>query len=754
MKQIISLLLLLFSFGAYAQTQQQIDNEYAFAKVYGYLKYFYPGDDATKIDWDKFAIYGAQKVENCKNDAELKNTLNSLVSELMPGVKILGHTENYKFDANLLTPKSLKGYDVVSWQHLGVGTAGDKRALYQSARTNRTTVFKPKIFLGRANAYKSITDTTVIPDKNFKLTYRSKLISGEGEGSFSFVVTKRNKQFGFFKNNWKEEANNKTWNTFSIEGRIDQDATAITFGPNIVNSGKYAVDDISLKIDGREIYSTNFESDTLDKNPTSINFFAGRSSIIGSKYTFTIKEESGNKFLLLESPNLANQPDSVELNLFKEHPKFGEYAEKHIGNNLKVVFPLALYGTKKNTYPIPDSLKTTSFLSKINDTNYTFKTSDSYFKLGNIINIWNVFQHFYPYFDVAKTDWNQDLKQALHESYKTKDADAYFNVLTKLTAKLKDGHIHSSYPENKNFYMPPIAWKWVGKDLLITSVLDSKLSLKKGDVVKKINGLDVATHFKKINETISAATEGYLKHRSKTESLIGEKDTPLSITIENGQEFKMTRNIFDSDYHPLLPKQDTIKSLGNDITYISISNADMKTIDAALPLLQKSKAIICDLRGRSNENALFIQYLMTRKDTSSKWMQIPKIIYPDQENIAGYENLNWGVKPKSPHLNAKIFFLIDGQAISAAESFMSFIEHYKLATIIGQPTAGTNGNVNSVSLPGGYSFRFTGMKVLKHDGSQHHGIGILPNIYVEQTAKGISEGRDEILERAIAEANK
>ncbi|RYF14557.1 MAG: hypothetical protein EOO42_17780 [Flavobacteriales bacterium] len=178
MKKTISFLLLFLSFGAFAQTQRQIDNEYAFAKVYGYLKYFYPGDDATKIDWDKFAIYGAQKVENCKNDAELKNTLNSLVSELMPGVKILGQTENYKFDANLLTPKSLKGYDVVTWQHLGVGTAGDKRALYQSARTNRTTVFKPKIFLGRANAYKSITDTTVIPDKNFILTYRSKLISG------------------------------------------------------------------------------------------------------------------------------------------------------------------------------------------------------------------------------------------------------------------------------------------------------------------------------------------------------------------------------------------------------------------------------------------------------------------------------------------------------------------------------------------------------------------------------------------------
>ena len=80
---------------------------------------------------------------------------------------------------------------------------------------------------------------------------------------------------------------------------------------------------------------------------------------------------------------------------------------------------------------------------------------------------------------------------------------------------------------------------------------------------------------------------------------------------------------------------------------------------------------------------------------------------------------------------------------------MGIVEHYKLGEIVGGPTAGTNGNVNSFSLPGGYAVSWTGMKVLKHDGSQHHGIGILPTIPVSRTRAGVAAGRDELLERAV-----
>ena len=51
----------------------------------------------------------------------------------------------------------------------------------------------------------------------------------------------------------------------------------------------------------------------------------------------------------------------------------------------------------------------------------------------------------------------------------------------------------------------------------------------------------------------------------------------------------------------------------------------------------------------------------------------------------------------------------------------------KLATIIGGPTAGTNGNIVTFTTPGGFAITFTGMRVTGHDGrAQHHMVGIAP----------------------------
>jgi C-terminal processing protease CtpA/Prc len=77
------------------------------------------------------------------------------------------------------------------------------------------------------------------------------------------------------------------------------------------------------------------------------------------------------------------------------------------------------------------------------------------------------------------------------------------------------------------------------------------------------------------------------------------------------------------------------------------------------------------------------------------------------------------------------------------------VEHYRLGEILGQRTAGTSGNINIFRLPGGYTVFWTGLRVLKQDRSQHHLIGIAPTIPVKRTLKGVKQGKDEFLEKAI-----
>jgi len=80
---------------------------------------------------------------------------------------------------------------------------------------------------------------------------------------------------------------------------------------------------------------------------------------------------------------------------------------------------------------------------------------------------------------------------------------------------------------------------------------------------------------------------------------------------------------------------------------------------------------------------------------------------------------------------------------------MDIIDRYNLATTVGESTAGCNGNVNYIYLPCGYQVKWTGMKVLKHDGSQLYLKGFRPDYPVNRTIQAVREGRDEYLEKAL-----
>jgi C-terminal processing protease CtpA/Prc len=94
-------------------------------------------------------------------------------------------------------------------------------------------------------------------------------------------------------------------------------------------------------------------------------------------------------------------------------------------------------------------------------------------------------------------------------------------------------------------------------------------------------------------------------------------------------------------------------------------------------------------------------------------------------------------------------FLTDANALSWGDTFMAIIEGNKFGEIVGEPTAGTTGTMTAFTVPGGYELQWTGMKVLKYDGTQMHGIGIRPTVPASRTRAGVAAGKDEMLERAL-----
>jgi C-terminal processing protease CtpA/Prc len=71
------------------------------------------------------------------------------------------------------------------------------------------------------------------------------------------------------------------------------------------------------------------------------------------------------------------------------------------------------------------------------------------------------------------------------------------------------------------------------------------------------------------------------------------------------------------------------------------------------------------------------------------------------------------------------------------------------AIVIGSTTAGADGNVSTVPLPGNLSSYISGIGVFYPDNRPTQRVGIIPDIEVKPTIAGIRAERDELIEEAI-----
>src|SRR5690606_15808374 len=102
------------------------------------------------------------------------------------------------------------------------------------------------------------------------------------------------------------------------------------------------------------------------------------------------------------------------------------------------------------------------------------------------------------------------------------------------------------------------------------------------------------------------------------------------------------------------------------------------------------------------------------------------------------------------YYKGKVVILVNEMTQSSAEYQTMGLRTAPRATVIGSTTAAADGNVSKIVLPGKIDTMISGIGIYYPDGKETQRIGILPDIEVKPTIKGIREGRDELLEKAIA----
>jgi C-terminal processing protease CtpA/Prc len=145
-----------------------------------------------------------------------------------------------------------------------------------------------------------------------------------------------------------------------------------------------------------------------------------------------------------------------------------------------------------------------------------------------------------------------------------------------------------------------------------------------------------------------------------------------------------------------------------------------------------------------------VPYWITGVD-SAQWLIVPRFDKPNGEYTTGWST-GWQ-RERNPALEKPAKYLLtDARAISYAESLAGYFPAQNTGRILGEATAGANGNIVSATLPSGMLFFFTGMRVTRHDGTDMHVEGFKPDEVVVPTLAGIRAGQDDVLERALFEA--
>ena len=714
---------------------QEIQNLRAFAKLYGYVKYFHPSDEASAIDWDKFAIYGVKKVKNAKDREELKVILEELFLPVGPTIQIYSVDERPRNFKETLQ-KDTNGLKVVAWQHLGFGLGN--RSLYKSMRLNRTRENQMRYWLVR-----KIIEAVEYRAKEIKLEafVRANVTGAGNQGQLELCVILENGEIGFSDDMKDRPITSKKWQAYEIVGKVDDDAESILLGCFLSGVGQVWVDKIQLSIKNEnsewvpiEIENQGFEEE--DENNKPLFWVSGG----GVGYTGKITTENpygGNKCLKIE----------FEGKLFEEYPKVGEVVDKPLDSGLFCKIPLALYSDENGTVGKDKLYSFDNFSSKLDSLSIDKLTADDeYLRLGDVVIAWNVFQHFYPYFDVVRVNWDKELTNFLKRAMTDETERDFLYTLRKLVARLQDGHgrvFHKIIDEQVGF---PFLVDWIENQVIIVASEDTT-KFKRGDIIVSIDGIEAKQAVLNEEEYFSGSPQ-WKRYKSLTRFGYGDEGTLAELVIKRDDEtfaVEVERNYKDEITEH---RKQNIEELEDGIFYVNMDKARMYEIRERLDELASAKGVIFDMRGYPVYSYDVIYHLLKEPDTVRAWFKAPRIIYPDYENV-NFEGYSKGWRPKQPQIKGKIVFLMYGGTISAAETIMSYIEHYKLATIVGQASAGTNGSVVSFDIPGNIKIRFTGAKVVKPDGSNYHLIGIKPTVPVERTIQAVIEGRDEFLEKAL-----
>jgi C-terminal processing protease CtpA/Prc len=391
---------------------------------------------------------------------------------------------------------------------------------------------------------------------------------------------------------------------------------------------------------------------------------------------------------------------------------------------------------------------------------------DAGFRLLSLYRYWNMINYFFPYRHLTDQKWDTVLEMYLSKFLNANDKLAYELAAVQVIGEVNDTHANLWGGRDKTNALRGTKFaafkaEFVESKLVVTDYFNPELSavakVRIGDVITHLDGRTIASLVDSLKPYYPASNSAARLRDISIDLLRTPKNTISLNYISEGQKQQVNvptyerKDIKMYHWYKVDSSQKCYKLLEGNIGYVTLANIKQEDIPEIKKAFKNTKGIIIDIRNYPSTFVPFAlgSYFVNEPTSFVKFTM-------GNPNNPGEFAVREGPKITSDHnkYQGKLVVLVNENSQSQAEYTAMAFHSVKNATIVGSTTAGADGNVSNIVLPGGLRTMISGIGIYYPNGKETQRVGIIPDIVVKPTINGIKNGKDEVLERAIKVINQ
>lgn len=393
-----------------------------------------------------------------------------------------------------------------------------------------------------------------------------------------------------------------------------------------------------------------------------------------------------------------------------------------------------------------------------------------------LVRLYDEVRYNFVFYPKMTARWDREYHRNLEAMREAKDDFEKLRILQRMAAACRDGHT-VVYFSSGGFETPgfsPFSTVLLSEGLYVRSVESRELAdagMRRGQKIVAVNGESPEVWaLRELKPYVCSSTPQWTLHEMFDGYNFSRvrKGTPMVLTLENtdGSQFSLSHKVNEPQWDSSLGIRPELefKVVDKKIGLLTIphfqNNETTAFFDSVFPRISQTDGLIIDLRGNGGGNSGYAdhiaRYLIDRPIATDRW--ITRVYNPafaswglKEETYSAQQDSMMPLDGITPYLKP-VVLLTDRGTFSAAEDFTALLKSAGRITQIGTATGGSTGNGVRVSLTG--NGQIMANICSKHDvapdGTEFVGIGLIPDVVIEESAKSYFDTkRDDLISAAI-----